>query len=101
MVPTLHIHTPATVSKNEEQRAKRQNITGPSSNTLESTGVPVKRSRNGLDLSRNSNHHDLDEPLSTRRVRRNIVPTKRHEIVMEEPSCKLNHFYKLIRKSYY
>jgi hypothetical protein len=89
MAPGQHIHNPSTFSRLEEQRVKRMNANNSSSQNTGSSTLPpaVKRSRNNLgDSAHNSDHNDLDEPLSTRRARRNIIATKRHEIVVEEPA---------------
>ncbi|KAI6243289.1 putative Scm-like with four mbt domains 2 [Aphelenchoides fujianensis] len=76
----VHLYNPAPVNKQEELRARRQNTNG-------AAAPPAKRTRSDLALlhenAADPNADDLNEPLSTRRARRNIVQTKRHEIVID------------------
>ncbi|KAI6198373.1 putative Scm-like with four mbt domains 2 [Aphelenchoides fujianensis] len=76
----VHLYNPAPVNKQEELRARRQNTNG-------AAAPPAKRTRTDLALlhenAADPNADDLNEPLSTRRARRNIVQTKRHEIVID------------------
>lgn len=82
MLPGMHIHNPANISKLEEQRAKRQNL-GAGTTMSSASGSRVQHPRN--ELGTIADHNDLDEPLSIRRARRQITATKRHEIIIEEP----------------
>jgi hypothetical protein len=82
MLPSQHIFNPSNTSKTEEMRAKRTNS---SSTTTANVALKRPRSDQFNYNANNSDHNDLDEPLSTRRGRRNLIPTRRHEIVLEEP----------------